>query len=112
KKAIRCVRYIMDFSLVAQYRSHTPQTIGYMDRYLRKFHDNLHVIQDILSQADFNFPKIHLLSHYNTQIRDFGSLPQYSTEVTEALHKPLKDAYRRSNHVNATEQILDIITRE
>jgi len=32
--------------------------------------------------------------------------------VTEALHKPLKDAYQRSNHVNATEQILDIINRE
>jgi len=70
------------------------------------------VVQEVLSQADFNFPKIHLLSHYNTQIRNFGSLPQYSTEVTEALHKPLKDAYRRSNHVNATEQILDMINRE
>jgi len=70
------------------------------------------VVQEVLSQADFNFPKIHLLSHDNTQIRDFGSLPQYSTEVTEVMHKPLKDAYRRSNHVNATDQILDIITRE
>ncbi|KAF8427092.1 hypothetical protein BGX38DRAFT_1278843 [Terfezia claveryi] len=73
---------------------------------------NVEYIRDILSQADFNFLKIHLLSHYNTQIKDFGSLPQYLTEVTEALHKLLKDAYRRSNHVNATEQILDIITRE
>jgi len=70
------------------------------------------VVQEVLPQADFNFPKIHLLSNYNTQIRDFGSPPQYSTEVTEALHKPLKDADRRSNHVNPTDQILDIITRE
>jgi len=170
KKAIRCVRYITYLCLMAQYRSHTPQTIGYMDQYLRKFNDNLHVfsefratkkdhqsakeasrelaveqrearqgkleeyfqlsttkrqnmateerqerqqvVQEVLLQADFNFPKIHLLSHYNTQIRDFGSLPQYSIEVTEALHKPLKDAYGRSNHMNATDQILDIITRE
>jgi len=70
------------------------------------------VVQEVLSQADFNFPKIHLLSYYNSQIRDFGSLPQYSTKVTEALHKPLTDPYRRSNHVNATDQILDISTRE
>jgi len=70
------------------------------------------VVQEVLSQANFNFSKIHLLSHYNIQIRNFGSLPQYSTEVTEALYKPLKDAYRRSNHVNATEQILDMINRE
>ena len=33
-KAIRCVRYIMDFCLIVQYRSHTPQTIGYVDQYL------------------------------------------------------------------------------
>ncbi|KAF8446788.1 hypothetical protein BGX38DRAFT_1270946 [Terfezia claveryi] len=55
---------------------------------------------------------MHMLSHYSTQIIDFGSLPQYSTEITEALHKPLKDAYRRSNCVNAAEQILDVITVE
>ncbi|KAF8442651.1 hypothetical protein BGX38DRAFT_1075362, partial [Terfezia claveryi] len=100
---IRCVRYITDFCLMAQYQSHTPQTICYMNQYLRKFHDNLHVfseqqvIQDVLSNAGFNFPKMHMLSHYSTQITDFGSLPQYSTKITEALHKPLKDAYRRSN---------------
>jgi len=155
---------------MAQYRSHTLQTIEYMDEYLRKFHDNLHifskfqatkkdhqsakqasrelavdqreacqgkleeyfqisttkrknmatkerrerqqVVQEVLSQVDFHFPKIHLLSHYNTQIRNFGSLHQYLTEVTEAVHKPLKGAYRRSNHVNATEQILDMINGE
>jgi len=70
------------------------------------------VVLEVLSQANLNFPKIHLLSHYNMQVRDFGCLPQNSTQVTEALHKSLKDAYRRSKHVNATEQILDIITRE
>jgi len=46
KKAIRCVRYITDFCLMAQYKSHTAQTIGYMDQYLRKFHDNLHVFSE------------------------------------------------------------------
>jgi len=70
------------------------------------------VVQEVLTQADFNFPKIHLLSHYNTQIRNFESLPQYWTEVSVALHKPLKDAYWRSNHVNATEQLLEMINRE
>ena len=33
------------------------------------------VIQEVLSQAEFNFPKMHLLSHYSSQIKDFGSLP-------------------------------------
>ena len=46
KKAIRCLQYITDFCLMAQYRSHTPQTTGYMDQYLRKFHDNLHIFSE------------------------------------------------------------------
>ncbi|KAF8414727.1 hypothetical protein BGX38DRAFT_1073592, partial [Terfezia claveryi] len=101
KRAIRCVRYITDFCLLAQYRSHTADDrlsatkrtkIATEERQERQ-----QVIQDVLCKADFNFPKLHLLSHYTTQIKDFGTLPQYSTEVTEALHKPLKDAYRRSN---------------
>ena len=168
KIAIRCVRAIRDFCLMAQYRSHTSQTIGYMDEYLRRFHQFRHILgefrageadcedaakaaQEIeedqaqqatihqyfqltstqrakrsaedrqvrqqavhnkLQQATFNFPKLHLLSQYGSQVVDFGTLPQYSTEITEALHKPLKDAYRCSNQVDAVEQILDIIYRD
>jgi len=33
-------------------------------------------------------------------------------EITEALHKPLKDAYRRSNRVDTIEQIVDTISRD
>ncbi|KAF8435197.1 hypothetical protein BGX38DRAFT_1275151 [Terfezia claveryi] len=32
----------------------------------------------------------------------FGSLPQYSMEITEALDKPLKEVYKRSNRFDAT----------
>ena len=165
KVAIKCVRAITDFCLMAQYRSHTPQTIGYMDEYLRDFHKFMYIfgefraskadreeavravqelaeeqaqqaagleltykqrekqsaedqrerqeaIRDIFKNATFNFPKMHLLSHYSSQIEEFGTLPQFSTEITEALHKPLKDAYRRSNRVEAAEQILDITSRD
>ena len=120
--AIRCVRAITDFCLMAQYRSHTPQTIEYMDEYLRQFHQYMHIfsefrasktdrqeaakvaqelaegqarqatinqyflltstqrakqnaedreerqqaVHEILQQATFNFPKMHLLSHYSS----------------------------------------------
>ena len=38
KIAIRCVPAMTDFCLMAQYRSRTSQTRGYMDEYLRQFH--------------------------------------------------------------------------
>jgi len=38
KHALRCVRALVDFNLKAQYRSHTAETIPYMEDYLHTFH--------------------------------------------------------------------------
>ena len=34
KRALACVNSLVDFSLMAQYRSHTAETLDYMDNYL------------------------------------------------------------------------------
>ena len=70
------------------------------------------VVNDLLSGgAYFNFPKMHLISHFTDQISKYGTLPQYSTEICEGLHKPLKDAYRRSNHIDTLPQIISTYAR-
>jgi len=38
KHALDCVRALVDFNMMAQYRSHTPETIAYMEEYLDRFH--------------------------------------------------------------------------
>jgi len=38
KHALRCVRALVDFNMMAQYRSHTSDTIAYMEEYLDQFH--------------------------------------------------------------------------
>ena len=38
KCALRCVRALVDFNMIAQYRSHTPETIAYTEEYLDQFH--------------------------------------------------------------------------
>jgi hypothetical protein len=49
--------------------------------------------------ADFNFPKIHLLSHWAEQIGRYGTLQQYSAERHEQAHKTnLQDGWNASNH--------------
>jgi len=62
--------------------------------------------------AHYNFLKIHLISHYAEQIVKFSVLGQFSTDIAEAMHKRFKDAYRRSNKVNATRQIITTYTRD
>jgi len=62
--------------------------------------------QALKEESDFNFPKIHLLSHYADQISWYGSLLQYSTESCEVSSKLFKNAYRRSNYVDTIPQIM------
>jgi len=59
-------------------------------------HD-IHVPKEL--DADFNFPKIHLMSHWVEQIHCYGALQQYSAERHEQAHKTnLKDGWNASNH--------------
>jgi hypothetical protein len=49
--------------------------------------------------ADFNFLKIHSMSHWVVQIRRHGALQQYSAERHEQAHTTnLKDGWNTSNH--------------
>ncbi|KAF8436090.1 hypothetical protein BGX38DRAFT_1274632 [Terfezia claveryi] len=65
------------------------------------------LVDEILKdRAYYNFLKIHLISHYAEKILKFGALGQYSTDISEAIYKGFKDAYRRSNKVDATPQII------
>ena len=71
------------------------------------------LIDDILTEGGhYNFPKMHLISHYAVQITTFVALNQYSTDICEPMHKGLKDAFRRSNQVNALDQIITTYTRD
>lgn len=49
RDAIRCVRALVDFSLMAQYQSHTTDTLGYMQQYLKDFHRYKDVFQEFRS---------------------------------------------------------------
>jgi len=52
-----------------------------------------------LLDANFNFPKIHLMSHWAAQVRRYGTLQQYSAKRHEQTHKTnLKDDWNASNH--------------
>ena len=45
--ALKCVGTLVDFSLMTQYRSHTPDTLAYMERYLQTFHQTKDIFLEI-----------------------------------------------------------------
>jgi len=56
---------------------------------------------------NFQFPKMHLLSHITESIRQMGSPDNFSTDVSELLHiEMVKEAYRSTNRVSFEEQML------
>jgi len=38
KSALKCITALVDFTLIAQYRSHTSDTLSYMESYVQTFH--------------------------------------------------------------------------
>jgi len=46
KVSICCVRAITNFCLIVPYRSHTPETIIYMKKYLEEFYECMHVFEE------------------------------------------------------------------
>ncbi|KAG0632929.1 hypothetical protein HOY80DRAFT_854248, partial [Tuber brumale] len=104
-KALTCVRSIIDFTLMAQYQSHTKETIQYLERYFKAFCDHKDVFKEYWKDKS-TARKIHLLSHFADHIRRFGNIQMYSTASGETSHKiMIKEGYRRSNKNDASYQI-------
>ena len=43
RRALTCVRSLLDFTMMAQYRSHPPETISYMEEYATQFHETKNI---------------------------------------------------------------------
>jgi len=163
--ALTCVRSLLDFTMMAQYRSHTPKTISYMEEYVTQFHETKDIFLEfriskrtqekadelskelrrqraqmrervlpsqrrrigdhnreqendqrmelIPSESNFNFVKMHLISHFRDYIYMFSNIPMYSTQHGELAHKEqIKDGWRRSNKIDAARQILSSYGRQ
>jgi hypothetical protein len=96
---IKAMCTLLDFLFVAQYESHTSDTISQMEGHLRQFHDNKAVFLDLGMHTQFNLLKLHSLSHYASLIKLFGTTDNYNMEQLEHLHIDLvKDTYCITNH--------------
>ncbi|KAG2369566.1 hypothetical protein BDR07DRAFT_1604426 [Suillus spraguei] len=109
---LRAVRGLLDFLYLAQYPSHTSETLVLLNEALELFHDNKDIFIDLGIQNSFNLPKLYFTAHYAHMIRMFGTTDNYNTEYTECLHIDLaKDAYRSTNHKNEFAQMMTWLER-
>ena len=105
-RLIKCVCALLDFIFLAQYQSHTAETVERLQRCLAAFHDHKAVFLDLGARENFNLPKLHSLTHYASSIQLFGTTDNYNTEQSERLHIDLaKDAYRATNRKDEYSQM-------
>ncbi|KAI9441077.1 hypothetical protein BJY52DRAFT_1080657, partial [Lactarius psammicola] len=100
-RVVRAVHAILDFIYLAQFPSHTTDTLGCLEACLTQFHNNKSVFLDLGVRNHFTIPKFHSLLHYKSPITLFGTTDDsynYNTEQSERLHIDFaKDAYHATN---------------
>ena len=97
---------LLDFVYLAQYLSHTDDTLFAMQLALNDFHAIKTVFIDLGCCKHFNIPKLHSLHHYIETIKNLGSLDSFKSEHSEHLHIDYtKKAYTTSNCKNYTIQM-------
>ena len=100
-KANALSRELVNKRTVDEETNAEPWTLSKMRREMIAWRDSISHRIDVSKEldADFNFPKIHLMSHWVEQIRRYRALQQYSAKRHEqALKTNLKDSWNASNH--------------
>ncbi|KAF8598911.1 hypothetical protein BDV93DRAFT_450229, partial [Ceratobasidium sp. AG-I] len=110
-KMSQLVRSLVDFTFLVHASSLTDKDIIEMERSLATFHQlKPMMISNGYYKSTKRFdgiPKIHMLPHYTTSIREFGTPDGYNTEGPEHLHiYYAKDPWRASNKVRPLPQII------
>ena len=118
-KVTKAIRALLDFIYIAQYHSHSNDTLEYLRTALQDFHKNKHIFWDLGARTgkrsgleNFNIPKLCGFHDYEPSIRQFGTIMQFSTDITEFFHKQsTKEPYRSTNKRDFMAQICIILDR-
>jgi len=70
---IKAVHAMLDFLYLAQFQSHTSDSLNRMEASLATFHEYKAVFIDLSAWEHFNFLKLHSLLHYTASIHLFGT---------------------------------------
>ena len=102
KHALGCVRALVDFSMMAQYRSHTSDTIAYMEDYLDQFHKMKGIF------LEFRVTK-RTLAKVDEQRRE---IRHQRTQMSQAMAPSKRRRIREGDREEEDERRMDLIHSE
>jgi len=102
KHALRCVRAKVDFSMMTQYRSHTSDTLAYVEHYL----DPFHWMKGIFLEFRVTKRTLAKVDEQRREIRH--QTMQMSQPVAPSKRLRIRDDQREQENV----KLMDLIHRE
>ncbi|KAF2702389.1 hypothetical protein K504DRAFT_394457 [Pleomassaria siparia CBS 279.74] len=115
--ALRYLKAICDFVILAHYHSHDEDTLSYLLDALKRIDTYKHELrkyrpQDADGNAIWNIPKFHNVTHYIRAIERYGALHNFDTgSYVEAAHMWLvKVFFSLTNKKDTMSQILPCAT--
>jgi hypothetical protein len=119
---VYCIRSLVEFIYKAQSPVHTDASITSMVEALSEFHETRQAIIDAEARrgisgvkTDFNIPKLEVMQSFARNIKDNGTLMQYTADVTERLLiTHCKLPFERTSRQASTfmDQIVALLNRE
>jgi len=106
KHALGCVRALVDFSMMAQYRSHRSDTIAYIEHYLNQFHRikgiflEFPVTKCTLAKVDEQRREIRYQETQMSQPVAPSKRRRIRDDVPEEEHERHVDLIHRESHFN------------
>lgn len=114
-RVVLAAQAVTDFIYYSSLHSHTTRTLQSLQDALDRFHLHKDIFIELgaRQQPHFNIPKFHMMEHYVSLIKLFGSADGFNTEAPERLHIDYaKDAYRSSNKKDYVAQMVVWLRRQ
>jgi len=102
KHALRCVRGLVDFFMMGQYRSHTSDNIAYIEHYLEQFYR----MKDIFLEFRVTKRTLAMIDKQRTEIQHQRT--QMSQPVAPSKRRRIRDHYHEEEH----QRLMELIHRE
>lgn len=113
KEGILAVKAILDFIYIAQYCSHSDETLVYLQDALNSFHQHKDFFIRMGVRKHINIPKFHSLLHYIESIKLYGTTDNYNMETFERFHiDSAKEGWQASNQQDEFPQMINWLSRQ
>lgn len=105
---VEAISTFLDFCYLVRRADFSEDTLDAVDNAVKKYHVQREIFRELGVRPDgFSLPRQHAMTHYRTNIEDFGAPGGVCSSITESRHiTAVKKPWRRSSRYEALSQML------